>query len=69
LRIRGDEAELYLEYNADFVGHVYRSVSGHIEDIKDACAFAWSSSCATSPTATATGRAGCSARHGTRPGV
>jgi DNA-directed RNA polymerase specialized sigma24 family protein len=41
LRLRGDEADLFLAYNDELVRTVRGCVVGHPADIEDACAFAW----------------------------
>ncbi len=41
LRLRGDEPELYLEYNAMLIRRVRWALNASPEDIDDACEFAW----------------------------
>jgi DNA-directed RNA polymerase specialized sigma24 family protein len=41
LRLRGDEAELFLAFNDDLIRIVRSRVYAHPADIEDACAFAW----------------------------
>jgi DNA-directed RNA polymerase specialized sigma24 family protein len=41
LRLRGDEADLFLAFNDDLVRRVRSCVRPHPADIEDACPFAW----------------------------
>ena len=41
IRFRGDEPELYLAYNHVLNGLIRRDVGAALEDIEDACQFAW----------------------------
>jgi RNA polymerase sigma factor (sigma-70 family) len=41
IRFRGDEPELYLEFNHELVKKLYMHVNASPEDIEDAAAFAW----------------------------
>jgi hypothetical protein len=41
IRFRGDEPELYLDFNHLLVKRITANVRARPEDIEDACAFAW----------------------------
>ena len=56
--LRGDEAELFRDFNRQFVRTVQRRTNAPWEMVDDACGFAWQQFIATSPIATATGVGG-----------
>jgi hypothetical protein len=41
IRFRGDEPELYLEFNHELVKNIAAAVRATPQDIEDACQFAW----------------------------